>query len=269
MSFLDRLVAALSGGTAQEQTPVTLAPPLSQYPTKEDADFARRNAFSYGTPMEAYTEGNVARLLGGEVPARGAEQKKFLLGSAQGMNVADAAEAGTNSRSTNVDLQRLGNSDLRDKMKNYYMQGALAANRSPIGALGFDPSRTAVDTMMQNPTVGGVYSPKSDSMYAATNVPSAIVHESVHRGINILRKNPDLAETFQKLPDEEYLVRYIMAKQAGDPEGRGGDIDKRQHDFGIYAMEKSLASDTYQRSLQTLERAAQEAIATKRPRGPR
>lgn len=251
----------LTGGT--EPAPAfTPAPPLSNYPTPEDAMFARQSGFDYGTPLEAYTQGNAARVIG--QPGR----TGFTPGSVLGLGLREAAGAGRNENlARNLDLTDPANAAVKESIGTLLAQASLAANRVPVAALGFDPSIAALDTRLKNVNVAGAYSPDQDSMFAMTGSqdPSTIVHESAHRGMKQLRADPALKDIFKALPSEEYVVRYLMAKQAGDPEKGGGEAGDKQREFAL----KLLGSGHYTSALEKLDRAAQDAIAKRRPGGPR
>ena len=103
------------------------------------------------------------------------------------------------------------------------------------------------------------------AMAGAGNDPSAIVHESMHRGIAKLRQDPEVAKLLNNLPSEELLVRYLMATQAGDPEKTGGTIDQQQRKTAL----DLLGSGWYSSTLPALDRAAENAYAARRPGGPR
>lgn len=250
----------LFGLLAPSTSKVVPAAPLASYPTSADAAEALKYGFGGGNPrMDGYVTGQSARVLaaptpGGYKPISGAQIGD--LGSLTG-----AVDSGP---SVNLSPAPFGMSDI-------FARAALAANRIPIAALGFDPGRMVVDTEMKNPTVGGAYSPENDGIYFSTppgQTHSTPVHESIHRGLEILRKDPANAEGFKNSPDEETIVRYIMAKQAGDPEqGRGATGDRqRKNALTVY---DTLDSGRYARGLDQLTRAAEEAIKNRRPGGPR
>jgi hypothetical protein len=260
MAGLGEMFQRLIGGSPAPE-PIAAAP-LSGYPTPEDAAYARKYDFGYGTGNEPYTQGNVARVVG---EYRGPNFKPY---SAEGLNSREAISLATNDEaSRNLDLRTPGTSDVGDRMGTALAQAALAANRVPVAGLGFDPSRAAFDVKIQNPTIAGMYGRKEDAIYAALNPdPSAIVHESIHRGLEKLRQNPDLAGLFARLPaSEELLVRYLMATQAGDPEQGGGKVDQEQRQSAL----DLIGNGFYRKVLPELNRAAEEAYAARRPRGPR
>jgi hypothetical protein len=261
MAGIGDIFRQLTGG--DPPTTTTLAPPLAGYPTPEDALEARKYDFGYGTGNEPYTQGNVARVAGVQ---RG---KNFIPMSAEGMSTGEAtALALDDSGSRNLDLRTPDTSPVGDTLGTTLAQAALAANRVPVANLGYDPSRAVFDVRMGEGNIAGAYSPAKDSMYVSTGAPdpSAIVHESVHRGLNKLRQDPALAELFKKLPSEELVVRYLMATQAGDPEKGGGKVDQQQRASAMYVLG---SSGMYKKELEQLNRAAEDAYAARRPGGPR
>jgi hypothetical protein len=258
MAGLGEMFQRLIGGAPEQLVPP--AEPLSSYPTPEDAAYARKYDFGYGTGNEPYIQGNVARVVG--------EQRgpNFVPGTVRGMSTGEATStAGSDEASRNLDLKTPDTYPIHDTLGTQLAQAALAANRSPMATLGFDPSRAAIDVRIQNPTVAGAYAPKTDNMYIAAGAkdPSTIVHESMHRGIRQLRENPELRGLFDRLPSEELIVRYLMATQAGDPEKGGGTIDQQQRDSALKLMPH------YGTSMERLNRAAEDAYARRRPGGPR
>ncbi len=149
---------------------------------------------------------------------------------------------------------------------DYYARAALAANRSAIATLGYDPSRAAVDTEMKKGNIGGAYSPSKDAIYAGAEDPSSIVHESIHRGLQKIRQDPEVKKEISRIP-EEMIVRFLMAKVMGDPEKEGGTIDKLERSNALRMMELPLVS--HDKTVDSIEKAAQNVIARQRPMGPR
>jgi len=206
--FFSNLISGNPGNPGTTTLPP--APPLASYPTPEDALEARKYDFGYGTGNEPYTQGNVARVLGSK-NSKGVFEPE----SGGGVPVRNlTATVDDPAYSQNLDLKTPATYPIHDTLGTQLAQAALAANRSPVANLGFDPSRAVMDVEIAHPTIAGVYTPKRDAMYAAASEPSAIVHESAHRGIKQLKEDPALADLFNRLPDEELLVRYIMATRS-------------------------------------------------------
>jgi len=279
MAGIGEFFGRLIGGDPPTQT--TLAPPLASYPTPDDAAYARKYDFGYGTGNEPYIQGDVARVVGGDkvtgydVTSSGKGKtkqqvvtpiKSFVPQSGAGLYDNEAAVlANSDQTSRNLDLTDPANAATKQDMGTMMAQAALAANRIPVAHLAFDPSHAAIDTKIDNPTLGGVYSPSNDSMYVANSSPSSLVHESIHRGIAKLKQDPALAELFKSLPNEEYIVRYLMATQAGDPEKGQGEAGDKQRATALSLLNSGL----YGTSMEKLNRAAADAYAARRPGGPR
>jgi len=281
MAGIGELFRSLIGGDPPTTT-LPPAPPLASYPTREDAEYARDYGFGYGTGNEPYIQGNNARVVGYDQvtsydttsTGKGKNKrdvltpvKSFVPEAATGLDTEQAAAlANSDQTSRNLDLANPANAGVQQDLGTMMAQAALAANRMPTAALGFDPSHAAIDTKIKDPTIGGLYSKDDDSMYVARASPSSLVHESVHRGIKQLKDDPALAELFKKLPSEELIVRYLMATQAGDPEKGSGSIADQQRSSAMYVLGQS---GMYKRELEQLNRAAEDAYARRRPGGPR
>lgn len=262
MGSLTELARLFGLGGSASPEPIT-APPLSSYPSTADAQYAIAQGFGYGTGNEPYIEGKRANIY--DRPQTG------------------NLEAAINAPASSVDLTKFKNVDELNKVRTLYAQGALAANRSPIAAYGFDPNRTALQTKLGPSTIGGGYDPKSDRVYtnvAEGEVPYNIVHESTHRGLTRLM-NPgedasedqkriatEAASIFKTFPDQETIVRYLMAKKAGDPELGSGDFGDRQRQRSLNYFLGDWTKEQ-QKRLDRLEELAAEAHKNQRPGGPR
>lgn len=254
------------GGT---RTTETKAPPLSGYPSQDDAREALKYGFGYGSGNEPYIEAHRARVMGDS------SGKQFRAQSAAGMMIDKAISAVDDEQlSKMLDLDKMENWKLKEKLGTTFAQAALAANRNAIATLGFDPNRTVMDIVMEGANVGGAYHKKKDAIYANIDAvdPSSVLHESIHRGLQKLReKSPEAAELIKDLPQEEYVVRYMMYKYAGDPEGKGGDIDLQQRKSGIWHFDENQGdwSGKNRKALDRLMEIAADLRAQQRPRGPR
>lgn len=282
MPSLAEMIQSLFGGGVPKNE-VTLAPPLTQYPSSADAQFARQSGFGYGQPTESYVQGNVARVLGSDKLVRPPDEKtvtktaRFIPQSGAGRELETLTGAVNNDKdSRNLDLTDPNHADMRDKVGDVYARGALAANRNPIAALGFDPSHMVLDTEIKNPNIGGIYDGSKDAIYSnlgnkdfAGSSIGSVVHESIHRGLNKLRQNPEYAPIFKGMPPEESAVRYMMHKYAGDPEFGEGQTGDEQRQQAIDLFENSSRSREYQQMIDKLMRGAETEIARQKPRGPR
>lgn len=133
--------------------------------------------------------------------------------------------------------------------------GWLGAQRNAVSALGFNPANIQVTPAVPNApnlNVAGLYSPASDNLWYDSRFPSAVVHESMHRGIQALRQaGLTTVGTSSNFYPEETYVRALMAKNFGDVElggGNAGDEQVRQgqeflknHADAISALEDAAA----------------------------
>lgn len=246
----------------------TEAPPLSGYPSQDDAREALKYGFGYGSGNEPYIEARRARVMGDS------SSKQFKAQSGAGLLLNQALGAVDDDRlGKMLDLDKMENWKLKEKLGTTFTQAALAANRNPIALIGFDPSRTVMDLVMKGANVGGAYEAKRDAIYANIDSadPSSVLHESIHRGLEKMRqKSPEAAEIIRSLPSEEHVVRYMMYKLAGDPEGKSGEIDKKQRDSGIwmFSSDKGDWTGKNQKALARLLEIAADLRKEQRPRGP-
>ena len=275
-SYIDQVLGWLKGNPA---TTTNLAPPLASYPSNSDAEFARKYGFSQGNEHQQYLDNEKARVLGLNMPDRMPFTKtplpspdprrgQFVPASGAGLY---ADEAMNPAASKDVNPQETG---LSGKLDNLMMRAGLAANRSPIAAVGFDPSKVVLDTQMKHGSMGGAYAPSLDTIYSTTSPDDSVVHESTHRGLQQLRQlYPDQApKALKQLPDEETVVRWLMHSQGGDPEGGAGEVDAKQRQTGIdmFSGEKYPAlAEMYKAPLNQLQELAIDAMKNRGKRvGP-
>jgi hypothetical protein len=144
----------------------------------------------------------------------------------------------------------------------------LAAQRSPMGYLGFDANKMAVTQFGdQGPTLnaGGAFLPSKDRIWADMREPgaNAPVHEAYHRAFNELRQAGLLtgeAETPKNF--EETAVRALMQRNHGDVERRPDlppdSAGNRQVDSGA-ALARNQKNKKY---FDRLDELANQRIAT-------
>jgi hypothetical protein len=264
------------------------APALEHYPTDADAKTAIDNQFGYGKGNEDYIRGEHAQVLG-------MTDKK---GNFSPLSRADIGSDATFSgmADQNVDMTKFKNIDTLNKVNTTMTRAALAVNRNPVAAMGFDPRRTILDIATGQANLAGSYNavarregggvtPQSDDVPVDkiwSNLPdsradeaSSVVHESIHRGIEKIRLSRE-GDTLLKsmgVADrgsnaEEMLTRYMMVKYAGDPEGhiasKTEDIKQRQQ--GLDFVEK-LNPGMAEKVDRLMELAANQ-LKNRRPRGP-
>ena len=262
----------LRGPQATPSLGLEAAPALPAYPSSHDADYARNYGFGDNSVNEDYLNNNKARVLG--VTQTFQEPTKKGKGSTTREMFLPVSGAGSNGKtlmndvnSADIDLNK--DPRMQGQMRNVMMQAALAANRSPIAAMGFDPSRVVMDTEIKNPNVGGLYRPGEDRMYVPLPLHDSIVHESTHRGLTKLReKYPDQVTAIAgniSPNNEEMVVRWLMNSRAGDPEGFGGKGDARQRQEAI----DMFANKKNQEVVRKLEELAiQDRLTRSRRSGP-
>lgn len=240
---------------------------LSKYPSDTDAQEARQAGFGYGSGNEGFIEGKTARVMG-----RTDRSGKFTPESGAGMLLSEALSAvDDRTKSQLLDLDDPKNAALQKQLGNVFSRAALAANRIPIAALGFDPRRVVMDTAIGRANIGGAYSKDKDAIYANLDAidPSSVLHESIHRGLQKLRsESTEAAKIMLDLPGEESTVRWLMQSEAGDPEKGAGKTSDEQRETGRYAFNDMLSAPRYKKALARLQEISQELIKERRPRGP-
>jgi Large polyvalent protein associated domain 38/Type III restriction enzyme, res subunit len=250
--------------------------PQAGYPTRDDAEFARKSGFGYGRDQKAI-DGDEMNVAGRtekvtQPPAKKGQKptvlEKFMAADIDddgGRMGAIAAKAVTPGQSKRMPTD---NPELRDGLT----QGALAINRSAIATLGYDPQRVAFDVKSGATTVGGMYQAKGkdgkplDSMWVNAKYPFELPHESIHRGLEKVRQDrPDLFKDFDV--DEETQVRQIMRTTMGNPEKGSGDEADKQLERSRYIFDQNLYGPTQKKRLAAIEAHAAEMIRRDRPRG--
>src|ERR1700719_404837 len=192
-NILQILKSAFTGGPSapsKDQPTNYPASQPTQYPTADDVAFARKNDYSYGQPWAPEFEGKSARLLTGNP------------------NIwPQPAAAFSSGRLTQIPG---GSKALNTSLKDYYAKAALASQNSALATLGINPSQAAVDVTRDPAKVNnlGIYDPHTDNIYTNAQIPSNLVHESIHRGIQKLKDSPFWDKSMMP-DDEEMLVRHL------------------------------------------------------------
>lgn len=229
MGEVAQMVNALRGGGG------------STYPTSDDVAYSRRYDAAYGDPNSPFLEGNA------KIATQQIDALPLLLRQQQ----SPTGPALPVDPETADSLYR----------------GWMGSKRSAVSGLGFDPHRMVVspnsDTELN---VGGFYEPNTDVMwYNKQTTPSAVVHESFHRGLQKMQDAGVLPESVFKLNKsipEEYMVRALMLKHFGDVEyAPDKDAGNKQVNEGRKYVSHPALDD--------LEKAAADYYAKQFPRGPR
>lgn len=151
----------------------------------------------------------------------------------------------------------------------------IAANRSALVALGYDPRNTVFTHEDPRHAAGGAYGRTlgNDMQVNAQAGAPFQAHESMHAGFE--RLDPaglpaPLQKTLGQPGMEELLVRMAMQQQFGDAEaGYEQGIGLSGNHKQITTARKMLEQPYWQDALGKLERRAAEQIAARRPGGPR
>lgn len=251
------------------------APQLQHYPTPQEA--TEGQGVSYGTGNESFDSGNVAKIFGLQDPPyfKMVKGKPTPVGPGQFVPTASTDLGLDTSQITDfadahnklMDLTDPKNKPIADRVGKAFGQAQLAAVHNPIAAVGYDPHSIVMDAVTGPTNIEGVTYGKS--IWTNLEDPSTIIHESTHRGLNILSETyPEAKQILQKV-NQEPMVRYLMATRAGDPEKEGGNIDKKQRQDAITKYTTDFSAKGRQADLKRLEELAQDYIKNQRTQGPK
>jgi hypothetical protein len=282
MSWLDRIYGAFAPSPRQApqpqpplaalaQPPVratsfspipTTGPTLANYPTSNDAETARRGGFGYGEPTSAYIEGTAGRIFGdkkGALPMEGrapADRVSLHGDPDEFWNIANRAWTTPTTQNRDPTQTKILQSEMT--------QAALAANYSPLAALGFDPRMVTTDVSGRSKlgALAGMTDPETGRMVYKAGDSATIIHEAMHRALLTLKDDKRLPARLQaRLQNpahEESTVRQFVKAQAGNPEK-----DEAARD------QQGQGPQWTPEEMQIVNKLAQEKIAKNRPRGPR
>lgn len=137
----------------------------------------------------------------------------------------------------------------------------LAAQKSPIAALGFDPHHIISSQRRGlSATIGGFYAGgDEDKAWFDRNSEESAVHESLHRGVEMLRKDGSLKIYKDQ---EEIIVRALMMKHFPNVEIA---VDPQSARFKQIERAKTIDP----KELDRFEAVAAKLIAKRHPGGPR
>ena len=144
-------------------------------------------------------------------------------------------------------------------------QAYLAAQRSAVAMLGFDPRHMVTSPSGEyEASVSGAYAPEVDKIWTqAEGAASNPVHESMHRGFDILRKSEPKSPDIPSSGSEERVVRELMANTYGNvEEKRNPEAVKNARDY----LENNYSE---RQRLSKIEKMAADLIAKRHPAGPR
>ena len=222
-----------------------------KYPDLEEADLGREVDQFYGNPKQAWFQPGV---------------------DIRTIDIRKAPEVLNDYRFDSVKWEKLS----QYQADNLYI-AAVAANKSALAGLGFDPR--AVITSPLAPVqlnIRGQYNPATDTMWTDEKSPPTYVHESVHRGVEELRRAGLIARSPEEERrtgkqyigphDDEMITRAVMQRHFGDVERKTPYANIGQIDSAKKAYlddERGIAK------LDALEALAAKLIQQRTPRGPR
>ena len=235
-----------TGGPSTTVTKANVPPLQGQpYPSQDDVAFARDNDASYGSVGAAYTQPPY----GGQLPQ---------------MRTADQISRSWDSMDDTGNLP-IKAAPVAPKVSDNLMAGYLASNRSALAGLGFDPRHMAIGNAEPHDwAMSGSYYPQSDQILTTGTYPSTTAHESMHRGMAMLRDAGMMPPAANDM-SEESIVRGQMLRNFGDTEMGRGSVGDDQIASGRYYNENRNFSPT----MDAIETAAQKLYAQLHPRGPR
>ena len=295
---LPKAVSGKEGGFGGEE----------HYPTPQEALFAKESGLAYGKSWERHFMDQNVRIYGESGKSGWLPQPLFQAGKTSSEAFKQAFLHGDPKT---FDTSQL-TPEAKQRMSNVVARAALAAGRDPIASLGFDPGKSAFSMQKQATTLGGftlAYDPvkkittprqmkeariHETPMYInqahneVLDAPSVMVHESIHRGLQILfDRNPEAVKEYNKMFDRwadarskvqalkdsdadpnEILVRHIMRTTMGNPE-QWHSMGQLVPNDQIEAAEKFFEDPKNQASAAKIQAMAAAEIAKKHPMGPR
>lgn len=209
------------------------APALAQYPTSEQGRAFGASA-AYGRGFEGFLQPGTHAPFAADVD--------------------DEPEIGRPEDASVEDLMR---------------RAALAVSRDPIASLGFEPRVMKFWKVPREKTgLAGYYRSESDTIGANQEFPEVAIHESMHRGIEKLRKLGLYPSELDGIK-EELVVRRMMQTMMGNPEEGSGEAGDEQIWQATQRFERSDRAERFQKGLNKLQSAAAQLIAKQRSRGPK
>ncbi len=232
MDANEQMALALQAGLG------SVAKPTTAYPSADDVALARKSDATYGDTSAGFLTGK------GNVPQMDIQAIPFLLRG--GNNIGVGASRAPVDKETSDNLYK----------------GWLASKQSAVAGLGFDPHNMVVSPPSKTQlNVGGLYTSGSDKMwFDQQRYPEAMVHESMHRGIEQLRNAGTLPPGIDR-NREELLVRALMQKNFGDLE--------RNKKYSAVDQIDASKPLMYDPDIYNIENAAADLYAKRKPGGPR
>jgi hypothetical protein len=211
--IVNNIIDALFGKT---EKPVKYTTPRTPTPSDEDVAASRDYKNRYGNPNEVTVDGTR------EINS-GDENIKY---TQQGTKVDTAPKKDVSYLHSTKQLYDTNPKPASVDTADTIYKAQMMSNTSPLSALGFDVNKGVFSPKDPNVSLshGGIYNRTRDKFWADTEDPNSIVHESTHRGMQLLR------DKGHKIPDsaEENLVRAVLLNRFGDIESGAGSESARQ-----------------------------------------
>jgi hypothetical protein len=279
-------------GPYEPATPDLMATALQRFPDWRDTNFALRQGFAHARPDSPYLEGKKYT----HGPGTGLRDVLKVYQDTSGPRIPSVDA--TSDRAEILNQSSPGLSDL-------YARNALAAKRSALAQLGWDPANTVLNfnpamltSKRGNDTFEtlGFHVPKTGqnwvNAYNHQDNPGTMLHESIHRGISKLQQtgywDPAWNEFGSPLPkgfsernpegnsgyNNESVVRWLMKTKMGNPEKDSALKDQASALFNSGELRGQANLDR----LEAMEAAAARYLAAGKPnpgyvpsvvRGPR
>lgn len=220
-------------------------PPNTNYPDALDAHYAKQFNQAYGDEVDKYLQP------GSKTKKMDAEEVMRAFGDISGRAYGKATATATTLEERDTII------------KNW-----MAAQKSPVAALGFDPGATVFTPKIEKSdlNLAGFYNPRADTMwYNASDGEDVVVHESMHRGLEKLRNAGMLPKSMDD-QSEELIVRALKQRYFGMIEKGHGDAGDKQVEDARWEAEHM---GSFKKTMDDVEEAATKLIKQKKPGGPR
>jgi hypothetical protein len=226
------------------EKPVKYTTPRTAIPTNEDVAASRDYKNRYGNSNEVDVNGTR------EVNS----DNQNVRYTQQGTKVSNIPRADVPNLHRSKQIYTTTPSPASVDTADTIYKAQMMANTSPVSALGFDIDKGTFANKDPNTplTHGGMYNQTRDRFWADTEDPNAIVHESTHRGIKLLR------DKGHNIPDsaEENLVRAVLLNRFGDIESGAGSTAAQQVNVARQKMSQKEFFDL----LTTIDNAANKEL---------
>lgn len=237
----DRLLKAV-GLRDEPQDPSrswSMTPPTNKWPSREDVKAER----DYGTPGPK--PGQPAAMISTDEIFQAAYARKPEEHSTTA--ISDRAATKKPTPDTRLD----------DAEADQLYAAKMAAQFSPLAALGYDEDKMVVTPRRDKKlNYEGIYSARKDSLWAnLASGPSTPVHESIHRGIELLKRSGSKEAAELGHYDNEIVTRAIMLRTFGglETEEAGGGRPHPQVETAAHNLAKN---PKFVKLIETLEQQA-------------